>query len=33
MTHRGVPEDMGKEIAEGWKRHYWDPLRTYLGQH
>jgi uncharacterized protein YndB with AHSA1/START domain len=33
MTHSGVPAKMEKDIAEGWQRHYWDPLRAYLGQH
>lgn len=33
MTHKYVPEDLGAEIDEGWRRHYWDPLRTYLGEH
>jgi uncharacterized protein YndB with AHSA1/START domain len=33
MTHKGVPADMREEIDEGWRRHYWDPLRTYLGKH
>ena len=33
MTHSGVPSELEKDIAEGWHRHYWDPLRAYLGQH
>jgi len=33
MTHSGVPAEMEKDISEGWPRHYWDPLRAYLGQH
>lgn len=33
MTHMYVPEDLRAEIDEGWRRHYWDPLRTYLGEH
>lgn len=33
MTHSGVPAEMEEQIAEGWHRHYWEPLRAYLGQH
>jgi uncharacterized protein YndB with AHSA1/START domain len=33
MVHSGVPADMEKEIADGWHRHYWEPLKAYLGQH
>jgi len=33
MTHSGVPAEMKRDISEGWQRHYWDPLRAYLGQH
>ncbi|NIP34195.1 MAG: hypothetical protein GWN18_04660, partial [Thermoplasmata archaeon] len=33
MTHSGVPAGMEREIAEGWHRHYWEPLKAYLGQH
>ncbi|UCC92505.1 MAG: SRPBCC domain-containing protein [Thermoplasmata archaeon] len=33
MVHSGVPATMEREIAEGWHRHYWEPLRAYLGQH
>ena len=33
MTHSGVPAGMEQQIDEGWHRHYWEPLRAYLGQH
>ncbi len=33
MVHSGVPAKMERDIAQGWHRHYWDPLRAYLGQH
>ena len=33
MTHKGVPAEFQKEIDEGWQRHYWEPLRSYLGEH
>ena len=33
MVHSGVPADLEMGIAEGWHRHYWEPLRAYLGQH
>jgi len=33
MVHSRVPAEMEREISEGWHRHYWEPLRAYLGQH
>jgi uncharacterized protein YndB with AHSA1/START domain len=33
MVHSGVPADLEEGIAEGWHKHYWEPLRAYLGQH
>ena len=33
MVHSGVPAEMETGIAEGWHKHYWEPLRAYLGQH
>lgn len=33
MVHSGVPADMEKGITEGWLRHYWEPLKAYMGQH
>lgn len=33
MVHSGVPAGMEGDIAEGWKRHYWEPLKAYLGKH
>ncbi len=33
MVHSGVPTEMEEQISEGWRRHYWEPLKAYLGQH
>jgi uncharacterized protein YndB with AHSA1/START domain len=33
MVHTEVPADLEQGIAEGWHKHYWEPLRAYLGQH
>lgn len=33
MTHSGVPADMAEGISDGWRKHYWEPLKAYLGLH
>jgi uncharacterized protein YndB with AHSA1/START domain len=33
MVHSDVPAEMEAGTAEGWHRHYWEPLKAYLGQH
>ncbi len=30
MRHTIVPESMIAEFDEGWKEHYWEPLRRYF---
>jgi uncharacterized protein YndB with AHSA1/START domain len=30
MLHTEVPKPMLPEFDEGWKEHYWEPLRRYL---
>jgi uncharacterized protein YndB with AHSA1/START domain len=30
FTHSKVPEDHAGHLADGWKKSYWVPLRTYL---
>jgi len=32
FDHRGFPEGQGGHLAEGWHRHYWDPLMNFLSQ-
>lgn len=32
FDHRGFPEGQGGHLAEGWHRHYWDPLMKFLSQ-
>jgi len=31
FTHSGVPAQHAGHLAQGWKDHYWGPLRAYLG--
>ena len=30
FDHAGFPEGKAQHLAEGWKGHYWEPLRRYL---
>jgi|CZKI01.1.fsa_nt_gi uncharacterized protein YndB with AHSA1/START domain len=30
FTHVGVPASRFKDINEGWRTHYWRPLKAYL---
>ena len=30
FTHSGVPVEHAGHLAQGWKDHYWRPLRDYL---
>lgn len=30
FTHSGVPPEHVGHLAQGWKDHYWAPLKTYL---
>lgn len=30
LTHSGVPASGVKGVTEGWKSHYWTPLKDYL---
>lgn len=30
FTHEGVPDKFVKDIADGWKEYYWEPLKEYL---
>jgi len=33
MTHKRVPAELERGISEGWRKHYWEPLKAYLGLH
>jgi len=30
FDHTGFPEGGGQHLADGWKAHYWEPLKKYL---
>ena len=30
MTHSGVPEELAKDIGQGWKDYYWEPMKEYF---
>jgi uncharacterized protein YndB with AHSA1/START domain len=30
FTHSGVPVEHAGHLAQGWKDHYWTPLKRYL---
>lgn len=30
FDHTGFPAGLGQHLADGWKSHYWDPLKQYL---
>jgi uncharacterized protein YndB with AHSA1/START domain len=30
FTHSGVPVQHAGHLAQGWKDHYWEPLKVYL---
>lgn len=30
FDHTGFPAGLGQHLADGWERHYWDPLRRLL---
>jgi uncharacterized protein YndB with AHSA1/START domain len=32
FTHTGVPVEHAGHLAQGWKDHYWAPLRSYLSK-
>lgn len=30
FTHSGVPTEAYKDIKQGWKEYYWDPMKKFL---
>jgi activator of HSP90 ATPase len=30
LDHVGFPEGKAEHLAEGWQKHYWEPLQKYL---
>ncbi len=30
FVHSDVPENLAKDVAEGWRDYYWRPLKEYL---
>jgi uncharacterized protein YndB with AHSA1/START domain len=32
FTHSGVLTEHAGHLSTGWKEHYWEPLRAYLGE-
>lgn len=30
FDHTGFPLDLGQHLADGWKSHYWEPLKKFL---
>jgi len=30
MIHSGVPEELAKDIGQGWKEYYWEPMKKYF---
>ncbi|MBI5224023.1 SRPBCC domain-containing protein [Candidatus Micrarchaeota archaeon] len=30
MIHAGVPSSIAKDISDGWKTYYWEPMKVYL---
>lgn len=30
ITHENVPDEFEKDIEQGWKDYYWEPLKKYL---
>ncbi len=33
LVHLDVPSHDYQQVVEGWKTHYWEPWRKYLGSH
>ena len=31
LDHAGFTEDKWESLSDGWRAHYWEPLRAYLG--
>jgi activator of HSP90 ATPase len=31
FEHTGFPKGLGEHLAEGWRGHYWEPLKQFLG--
>jgi activator of HSP90 ATPase len=31
LDHAGFSEDKWEGLSDGWRTHYWEPLRAYLG--
>lgn len=31
LDHAGFSEDKWESLSDGWRTHYWEPLRAYLG--
>lgn len=31
LDHSGFPDGDGDSLAAGWREHYWEPLRKFLG--
>jgi len=32
MVHSSVPAEQAEEYAQGWKEHYWNPLKDYFNK-
>ena len=32
FTHKKVPASRYEEFRDGWKKHYWEPLKKWLGK-
>lgn len=30
MVHKDVPAEQAKDLAEGWREFYWNPLKAYF---
>src|SRR5688500_5397257 len=30
LDHSGFPEGNGEHLAEGWTKHYWEPMKTMV---
>jgi uncharacterized protein YndB with AHSA1/START domain len=32
FVHEDVPDELAKHIEKGWKDHYWEKMKKYLGE-
>lgn len=32
FVQANIPETLAKELAEGWREYYWNPLKAYLAR-